>query len=262
MSEARRFAELTLTLAVNEFKLRYYGNVLGYFWSLAKPLMTFAVIYVAFTEILKVGTSTPHFAAMLICGIVLFNFFAEATGGSVTSLVASGSLIRKIPVPALAIPMSIVVQAFFTLCLNLVAIGIFFAIDGVEVTRDWLQAPLILAGLLFVTTAFSSLLANLYVPFRDTGQIWEVLSQVFFWGSAVLYSIQNIDEPLRGLIMFNPLAVVMVQMHHSIIDQSQPSALGAASAGHLLVATLIVLVVFASGALMYRHVRPRLAEQI
>ena len=258
----RRFGELTLTLAVNEFKLRYYGNALGYFWTLAKPLMMFAVIYVAFTEILKVGTDTPHFAAMLICGIVLFNFFAEATGGSVGSLVMSGSLIRKIPVPALAIPMSIVIQAFFTLCLNLVAVGVFFAIDGVEVTRDWLQAPLILLALFLVTAAFSSLLANLYVPFRDTGQIWEVLSQVFFWGSAVLYSIQFIDEPLRGLIMFNPLAIVMVQMHHAIISQSEPSVLGAAGADHLVVACLIVAAVFAAGVLMYRRVRPRLAEQI
>jgi ABC-2 type transport system permease protein len=260
--DVRRYLELTLTLAVNDFKLRYYGNALGYFWTLARPLLTFAVIYVAFTEILEVGNTIAHFPSMLVCGIVLYSFFAEATGGAVGSLVTSGNLIRKIPVPALAVPLAVVLQAFFTLCLNLIAVGFFFAIDGVPVTSDWLQAPLILGGLLLITIAFSSLLANMFVPFRDTGQIWEVLLQMFFWGSAILYEIQSIPEGIRHVIMFNPLAVVMVQMHHSIIDQSQPSALGAAGAGRLAVSALIVVAVFVSGALMYQRVRPRLAEQV
>ncbi len=260
--DLRRFAELTVTLAVNTFKLRYYGSALGYFWSLAKPLMTFAVIYVAFTEILKVETDVAHYPAMLICGIVLFNFFAEGTGGATTSLVASGSLLRKMPVPTLAIPMATVLQALFTLSLNLIAVAVFFVIGGVPATTDWLQAPLILLALFVVTVSFSALLANLYVPFRDTGQIWEVLSQVFFWGSAVLYPIQTIDEPLRDVILFNPLALIMVQMHHAIIDQSQPSALGAAGPAQLIGAALIVVVAFVAGVFMYQRVRPRLAEQI
>jgi ABC-2 type transport system permease protein len=209
-----------------------------------------------------VGTGVPHYPAMLICGIVLFNFFGEATGGSVASLVSSGFLIRKIPVPSLAIPFAVVLQALFTLCLNLVAVAIFFIINGVPVTRDWLQAPLLLAGLLIITVAFSFLLANLYVPFRDTGAIWEVLLQAFFWGSAVLYPVARIDPTLRHIVMMNPLAVIMVQMHHTIIDPGQPSALGAAGAGRLAVASGIVIVVFVAGALMYQRVRPRLAEQV
>ena len=260
MNDARRFFELTVTLAVNDFKLRYYGSALGYFWSLAKPLMTFAVIYFAFIVIFKV--KTPYYASMLICGIVLFNFFAEATGGAVGSLVASGTLLRKLPVPALAIPMAMVLQAMFTLGLNFFAVGVFFAIDGVPITADWLQAPLILLSLIVVTTAFSALLANLYVPFRDTAQIWEVLLQVIFWGSAILYQVGSIPEHYRKIILFNPMAILMVQMHHAIIDQNQPSALGAASPLQFATAIGFVVLLFLSGVLMYQRVRPHLAEQI
>ncbi len=263
LAEFRRFCELTLTIAVTEFKLRYYGNALGYFWTLAKPLAIFGVLYVAFTEILSFGDGIEHYPAMLVAGIVLYTFFADATGNSVGSLVASGSLIRKTPVPALAIPVANVLQAFFTLCLNMIVVMFFFWLDGVEVTRDWLQFPLILAGLFLFTVAMSSLLASIYVPFRDTGQIWEVGLQLFFWGSPIVYAIETIpNEELRHAIGFNPLAVIIMQVRHTMIDPSAPSAVGVAGTGRLIVSGLIVVAILACGALLYRYVRPRLAEQI
>src|SRR5205807_5337716 len=72
----RRFVELTLTLARTEFKLRYFGSVLGYFWSLMRPLLFFGVIYVFFTEIINVGKGIPHYGVYLLTGIVLWNFFS------------------------------------------------------------------------------------------------------------------------------------------------------------------------------------------
>jgi ABC-2 type transport system permease protein len=260
--EAQRVWRLTLVLAVSEFKLRYYGNALGYFWTLAKPLLNFAVVYVVFTDIFDGGQGVNHYPAMLISGLVLYYFFAEATGAGVNSLVAAGNLLRKIPVPTLAVPLSVVLRVFFTLCLNLVAVIVFFVINGVEVTSNWLEFPLILAALLVFTFATSSVLACLYVPFRDTGEIWSVVAQVMFWGSAIMYPVEKLPEYLQAPAMCNPLCVIIVELRHSLVDPTAPTAVDVAGSGPVLVATGITVALLGASIWLHRRVTPQLAEQI
>ncbi len=259
----RRLASLTLTLAVMDFKQRYYGNALGYFWTLAKPLLLFGVLYVAFTKILKFGAGIPDYPAMIITGLVLYNYFAETTGQSLSSLVAFESLVRKVPVPLLVVPMAIALRSFFNLCLNLIAVFIFYALSQVEVTWAWLEFPFLLGALLVFATATGALLANLYVPFRDMGAIWEIVLQVMFWASAIIYPIEAVPENLRHLIMINPLAVIIVQTRHAMIDPSAPSAIQAmADPAMIAIPIAIVLATLAAAVLLYRRITPRIAEQL
>jgi ABC-2 type transport system permease protein len=262
--DLRRLARLTLTLAVTDFKSRYYGNVFGYLWSLAKPLLLFGVLYVAFTQILGRGADTPYFAQMLITGLVLFTYFSETTGQGLTSLVGSGSLIRKVPVPLLVLPLAMALRASFTLCLNLVAVGVFLALGDVHVTWAWLEFPLLLAVLLVYSTAVGALLADLYVPFRDISLIWEIALQLMFWGSPIIYPIEKVPSGfLRDLILCNPLADIIAQTRHVLIDPNAPSVTEAFSNPALIVIPIgIVFAILAVSTLLYRRVTPRIAEQL
>jgi ABC-2 type transport system permease protein len=262
-AELRRFWQLTVSLAVTDFKLRYYGNALGYFWSLIKPLMLFGIIYFVFTEVLPVGNTIPYFPAYLITALVLFNFFSEVTSQSVASLVAHEPLIRKVPMPILAIPFSIALRSLFNLLLNMPAVFLFIALAGVHVTTDWLQFPLLIVALVIFSTALGLLLANLYVPFRDMGQIAEVFLQVLFWGTPVIYTIQQVPANVREWLMINPLAVIMTQMRHTLIDPSAPSAIGAiGGASHLIWPLTVLLATVFGAVVLYRRMAPRLAEQL
>ncbi|HEY2720010.1 MAG TPA: ABC transporter permease, partial [Solirubrobacteraceae bacterium] len=109
----RRFWHLTFTIARNEFKLRFFGSVLGYVWQLVRPLLLFGVLLFVFSHVAKVGSTIPHYAVALLAGIVLFTFFAEATSGAVRSVVDRENLVRKIQFPRLVIPLSIVLIATF-----------------------------------------------------------------------------------------------------------------------------------------------------
>src|SRR5512141_1675457 len=111
--DVRRFLVLTHTLAVAEFKLRFFGSALGYLWQLMRPLMLFGVLLLVFTKVARFGDAVPHYAEGLLLGIVLFTFFSESTGGAVTSLVNRESLVRKIEFPRLAVPLSVVLQSTF-----------------------------------------------------------------------------------------------------------------------------------------------------
>ena len=61
----RRAASLTYTLAISEWKLRFYGSVLGYFWSLMRPFLLFGVIFVVWDE---GGDQSPNHVAGLVLG--------------------------------------------------------------------------------------------------------------------------------------------------------------------------------------------------
>ena len=98
-----RFWHLTYNIARNEFKLRFFGSVLGYVWQLMRPLLLFGVLYVFFTKVAQVnrlqGPANQFYGAQLLGSIVLFTFFAEAAGGSVRSVVDRENLVRKIQFP-------------------------------------------------------------------------------------------------------------------------------------------------------------------
>jgi ABC-2 type transport system permease protein len=201
---------------------------------------------------------------MLILGIVLYNYFAEATGQAVPSLVAHESLIRKVPMPLLAIPLSVALRAFFTLCLDLIAVGVFFALSGVSVTASWLEFPFLIAILLIFATGVAALLANLYVPFRDVAPIWEIVAQLMFWGSPIVYPIESVPNGvLKSLIMANPVADVITQARHVLIDPGAPTAAEAAGgAERLLIPAGIVVLTLLLSVWLHRRITPRIAESV
>jgi ABC-2 type transport system permease protein len=258
-----RFLGLTMTLAVAEFKLRYYGNALGYFWTLAKPLLLFGVLYVAFTEVIRFGGSVPHYPVYLLSAIVLYNYFSEATSKGVRSLVEREALLRKMPMPVIVIPLAISLTSLFNLLLELVAVAFFILLSGIAVTWDWLQVIPLLVLLVIFTTAVTSLLANLYVSFRDTAAIWEVGLQLFFWATPIVYTILSVGSGLRPWIMLNPLAVIITQVRHAVIDPSAPSA--AAAIGDpalLLIPMALIAATVALSVGLHHRVAPRVIERL
>jgi ABC-2 type transport system permease protein len=129
---SRRNRILLRELVVTDFKLRYQGSVLGYLWSLLKPLMLFAILYVVFVHFLRFGVGLDHFAVSLLLGIVLWSFFTEATSQGMQAIVGRGDLIRKINFPKYIIVISATISALINLLFNLVVVLVFMIIDGVD----------------------------------------------------------------------------------------------------------------------------------
>lgn len=258
----RRFVNLTWLIAVTEFRLSYFGSVLGYLWSLMRPLMLFGVLYLVFAQIANFGATIRDYPVLLLFNIVLFTFFQEATGASVTAVINRESLVRKMHFPRMVIPLSVVLTSLFNLVLNLGAVFVFLLIYGVPVHATWLLLPLLLAPLLALTAAVSMLLSSLYVRFRDVSPIWSVLSVLLFYGSPVLYTVASIGDPTgEHVYMFNPIAGILTQARQWIVDPSAPSAVAAAGGFPLF---LVPVALFAGicvlGWWVFDREAPRIAE--
>jgi ABC-2 type transport system permease protein len=259
----RRFGELLLLISVTEFKKTYFGTVLGYVWSLLRPLLLFAVLLFVFTKIIRIGSNVDHYAVLLLFNVVLFGFFSEATQAAVTSVVNQEGIVRKTQFPRLVIPLSVVVTALFNFAVNLIVVVVFLLASGVTPEWTWLLFPLIVAALFVFATAVSLLLSSLYVRFRDAAIIWSVVSAALFYATPVLYPIEVVPSAYRDLISLNPLTPLFEQARKWVIDPDAPGAVSAAGGWtHLLAPLALFLAICAVAAWYFNREAPRIAEQL
>lgn len=263
--DPKRFWALTRTLAVSEFKLRFFGSIFGYLWTLIRPLMLFGTLYVVFTQFLTVSNQ-PHFAVSLLFGIVLFSYFTDATSAAVGCVVDRENLVRKIHFPRLAIPMSVVLTATFNLALNMLVVLAFAFSQGIGPRWTWLEMPFLFGALMLLSVGFAALLSALFVRFRDIRPIWEVVTQVLFYASMILVPYETIHGKYPGVanaLLLSPLASIIQQARHAFIDASIPGA-AATNGGwtSVVVAVVLTFAIVAFGLWVFNREAPRVAEDL
>lgn len=259
----RRFFDLMWLIAVNKFKVTYVGAVLGYVWTLLRPLVLFGVLLFVFTQIFRLGGHVHNYPILLLFDVMLFTFFQEATQKSLTSLVEEEGVVRKMQFPRLAIPFASVLTVLFTLAVNLVAVFIFILAYGAGPYWSWLLLPVLLAALIVLTCAVSAILSALYVRYRDMQAIWSVLAQALFYATPVLYTLQIVPHQFRWLILLNPLTPIFLQARHWIIDPSAPGAVDAAGGvAQLLPAAALFLAICVVAVWVFNREAPRMAEEL
>jgi ABC-2 type transport system permease protein len=209
-----------------DFKLRYQESVLGYVWSLLKPLFLFIILFVVFTQFLNIGKRVPNYHLSLLLGLVLWNFFTEATSGALKSVVGKGGLIRKIDIPRYLIPIASVASAFINM---LVSLGLVFAfvLFAKNTAVSWstiILFPLLLLEFALIAVAVGYFLAALYVRFRDISHIWDVIKQALWYGIPLIYPITVIPSVfIQKLLILNPLAQTIQDMRAVVTYSGTPT---------------------------------------
>jgi ABC-2 type transport system permease protein len=280
--DLRRFVNLTLTLANTDFKLTYFGSVLGYVWSLMQPLLFFGVLDVVFTKIFKVGKNIPHYPVTLLGAIILWTFFLVVTGNCVQCLLGREGLLRKMRFPRLVIPLSVALTALYQLGLNLIPVFLFAIVSGVQPRLSWLELPLLVIPLAMLAVGAGMILSVLYVRFRDILPIWNITAQILFYGSPVIYPALQYGGTVKvtplhpsgylpittlgHVLMCNPIAAIITQMRKALTGEGNaynPSAAYAiGGAVRLLIPFAIVCFVFALGVWFFSREAPRIAENL
>jgi ABC-2 type transport system permease protein len=261
--DLRRLFNLTVMLAATDFKLRFFGSALGYLWTLMRPLLLFSVLYFVFTEVVRFGEGIPHYPVYLLSAIVLFTFFSETTSRGVTSLVERESLLRKVRFPRLVIPLSVALHAMFNLGLNLVVVFTFVLASGIAPRASWLELIPLIGLLVVLSTGVTMLLSALYVRYRDMQPIWEVILQVLFYASPVIYVTETLPDSIEREAMASPITAILTQMRHALIDPNAPTAAEAIGGGaRLLIPLGVTVAVFLLGAWVFMREAPRIAEDL
>jgi ABC-2 type transport system permease protein len=261
--QLKRIASLTWTLAVTDWKLRFYGSVLGYLWTLVRPFAFFGVIYVVFTEIADVGSGVKNYGLYILFSLVLFTFFSEVTGNCLNSRVTRESLLRKMRFPRIVIPLSVAVTSLLNLGMTLLAVFVFAIGSGDYPTWSWLELVPLIALLTLLALGVGMLLSVLFIRYRDVQPIWDVVTQMLFYASPVLYVATQVPDDFQRAYLANPIASILTQVRHAVVDPTAPSAATAiGEPARLLIPLAIVLGLFALGLYAFNRMAPRIAEEL
>ena len=246
-----------------DFKLRYQESVLGYLWSLLRPLLLFGVLYLIFTQFLKFGADQPNFAISLLLGIVLWTFFAEATVNATTAIVAKGDLIRKIAIPKYLIILAVIASSLINLFLNLMVVFVFVLFSSVELSWSALLLIPLVLQLILLVFGLSLFLSAAFVRYRDISYIWEVVLQAMFYATPIIYPVTLLPESVRTIMLMNPLAQIIQDSRAFYIEPSSIQLYDTTENTLLmLVPYLAVLVVLILGIYLFRKKSRKFAEAI
>lgn len=201
--------ELIRELAVNDFKLKYNNSILGYFWSLLKPLALFGILYLVFSVFMRLGGGMANYQFYLLIGIIFWMFFYELTVLSMQSIVAKENLVKKIYVPKITIIIATSLTCLMTFLLNLAVIFIFMAIFGLKFQLALWLLPLYLLELYLFSFGLSLILATLFVWFRDLAHIWEIVLQILFYATPIIYPLSVVPLKYQKIAFLNPVAQII-----------------------------------------------------
>jgi len=258
---ANNFWGLVRELAITDFKIKYQGSLIGYAWSLVKPLAMFGVLYLVFTVFVRIGSSLQHYALYLLLGIVLWTYFADATNSSMRAVADKGDMMRKVYFPRIAIIVAASISSAITLLLNLIIVFVFIVIA--RVVPGWnavLFVPLLLElfvlciGIAFITSA-------MYVKYRDIGHIWEVLLQLLFYASAIIYPLSIVPVKYQTFILLNPITQIIQDSRYILVTKETITASTRLPIPLLFVPYLIPFVLVVVGYFYFKKSAKNFAEE-
>jgi lipopolysaccharide transport system permease protein len=241
-------------LVKSEFRLRYQNSYLGYFWTLIKPLLLFGVIYLVFAYFMPV--ETENYAIYLLLGVLVWNFFSEATLIGMNTFMTKKDLVTKVYFSRAALIIASTITSLITLLLNLLIFFVFLAFAHVAPGWEALFFILYVAELYLIGTGMAFILAAMYVRFKDLQHIWEILLQIGFWLTPIIYPITIIPQEYHRLVFLNPLARIIEYSRDIFIRHHIPEL------KLNVVLFLMTAAIFIAGYAVFKTQEAKIAEKL
>ncbi len=216
----RRYRFLIRQLVSRDFKTKYKRSVLGVFWSFLNPLLMMCVQYVVFSTIFK--ADIPNFAVYLLIGVVMFNFFSEASGMALSSILSNGSLITKVYMPKYIYPLTRVISSLINLSISLLPLIIVCLATGVQFKKSAVLSLYFILCLVVFCLGLGLLLSTSMVFFRDTQFLWGVLSMMWMYATPIFYPETILPDELKFVLQVNPLYHFLKNARSCILDGISP----------------------------------------
>ena len=248
------YRNLTIKLAMSDFKIRYKNSVLGFLWSLIEPLLMLTVLYIVFSYFMRINVE--HYQIFLLIGIISWNMLSRGTSMSLNSILGKPSLVNKVYFPREILVISSCITALLMTLLEFVIFGIFMIIFAITPTITAIYFPFILFIEFILILGLSFGLASLNVYYRDVQYIWAVIMQAGFFASPIIYPISIIPEKYVWIIKLNPMTLIIDMLRGSMIYSIVPVF---RDITFIIILSFIILIV---GYMIFLRLEPRFAEEI
>jgi len=254
--------QLLQDFAWRDLRSRYKGTALGFAWNFAIPLLQLAVFYILFGILFGVrprtDTGEQNYAVFLFVGLLPWTFFSNSLGAGASSILANGSIVKKVRLPLQLLPAATVLSTLANFLLSLVVLFAVLAIFGPRHPEGLIVLPLLVVIQIVMNLGFAYLLAAANVFFRDVQHILGILLTAWYFLTPVLFSVSIVaDRPTeRELLYLNPMAAVIVSYQRALLDGLPPEW------DRLAYPAVFAVVIFALGFWYFRRSKDDFEEAL
>jgi len=254
MKDVKYSINLIKELAWADFKLKYYGSVLGLFWTFLKPLLMLLILYMVFTHFVNVGI--PDFQIYLLLGIVFWNFFADATRDSMSSIKSKSQIIRNTRVSGVIIVLSTCLHSTLTFFVNLLVFFLVFFASGFSLSLSAVVLIYLLLLQIVLVSGISLFVSVLNMKFTDFSHMWDVFLQMLFWSTPIVYSENFVPKSYVKFFLLNPLARIIIDARNTVVYHFFPEP------KQLFITTVIIILLFSLGIYVFRKYYRMMVDNI
>jgi ABC-2 type transport system permease protein len=248
------YGALIVQFALKDFKIRYTHSLLGYIWSVINPLMFFAIYYVVFSVFMHFDI--PNYPGFLLIGVALWNFFSEGTTSGSGALLSRADILSKMVLPRQVVVYGALLSAGLTFAINLVVLMIVLWATGTTLKWPAICFIPLLIDLVALTAGIALLLAPLYVRYRDIGYLWNIVLQVGFWLTPIIYLDLMIPARWQWIVWVNPVGRIIGDSRRALVWGLWPGPRG------MLITTAYSLGIAVLGAMAFRRLQGRIVEYL
>ena len=235
--------------------MRYRQSVVGIAWVVIQPLLLTAA-FTAFFSIMAHDAGDVPFPVFFLCGLFIWQFVAKILGEGTGSIEANNTLVTRVYLPRVFLPVSVVLAGFVDLLFTGLALVVAMAVFGLVPQPTTILAPLLVAVAVATALGAALWLSSLSVAYRDIDVLLPVLTQLWFFATPIMYSTDIVSPDILGLYYLNPMALVVTGMRWAVLGLSAPPPEA------WVEGTMVAVVLLASGYLFFRHREPTFADLI
>jgi lipopolysaccharide transport system permease protein len=254
IQELYNYRHLIWKIAYGDFKSRYKNSILGYFWSLLEPLVMLVILYVVFTNLMKV--QVEYYQLFLLLGIIMWNFFVKATNLGLHAITGKSGLVQRVYFPREILVISGCITALLQTFFESLIFILFMIVFWVPISLNIFYLVYIVPIYFILTLGTALALAALNVYYRDIQFIWAVVLHGGFFITPILYPLSIFSPTVQAILRLNPIAQIIITARDSILYAVQPYPLALIYPG---VAAVIVLI---AGSMIFRKLEPGFAEEM
>ncbi len=226
----KKYKFLMMQLITRDFKVKYKRSVLGVVWSLLYPVLMMIVMAIVFSQMFRFKVEGINYLVYLMTGIIMFNYFSEATNNAMTSVVSNFALISKVYIPKYIFPIAKCLFIGINFILTLIPwIGLIiltqFGVGTYPASINWyyLIIPYIFFCMFMFTIGIGMMLSCVSVFLRDVFYIYGIILTIWNYFTPVFYSIEILPEKLQSVFQFNPLYQFITAVRSIVLYGQRPS---------------------------------------
>lgn len=249
----KKYSFLMRQLILRDFKIKYKRSVLGVLWSILYPLLTMSVMALIFSNMFKFSMEGVNFLVYLMSGLIIWNYFSEATQNSLTAVVGNFTLLNKVYIPKYIFPLAKCLFAGINFLFTLIPFILIILLSGsVEagtkcyINIYYLYIPIVFLGVLMFTIGIGYFLSTVTVFLRDVLYIWGIMLTLLNYFTPIFYSLAILPAWLQRIFKMNPLYVYINTIREIVLFGNRPSIM------YILTGLLIGLTSMLIGMFIFR----------